>query len=143
MRRTAVSTLMALALTQSMAFPCEVGVDPKLLLRPPSVFYPDGPLPIVRNGSNAPEMLVHVYSSSALQDGVQRIYAFWGPCRRQAFGREIIRVKTRTTMHPGELYFIVPQYRETATGLAPIGVGWALRRATRKEENQYQTCRWS
>ena len=58
--------------------------------------------------------------SSVIGNGVQRIVVYSGPCRLEAFGRYIVRVETTHPLGSGELYFIVPQDRETANGLVPI-----------------------
>ena len=139
LRALLIQTAVLALLAQSAVSACEHGVNPKLLPRPP-VDSGYGLLHVVSSGSNAPEMLVHVYASSPLQGGVQRVYAYQGPCQREAYARMVMRVKTDTVLHPGDLYFIVPLDRTTPTGI--IHNGWALRRATPHEETQFATCHW-
>ncbi len=134
--RTAVLTMLA----QSAVSACGHEVDPKLLPRPAAdLGY--GLLRVVSSGSNAPEMLVHLYAASRpVRNGIERVYAYQGPCQREAYARAVMRVMSDPMLHPGDLYFIVSQDRVTATHV--IHYGWALRRATSHEQTQFKTCHW-
>jgi hypothetical protein len=138
LRNRFVAAFLALSLAPSATFGCAVGVNPKLLLKPPTVDpYGSGPLPIVSLGKNAPEMLIHVYSASSMHDGVQRVSGYRGPCRLEAFGRASMKVKAEAPVRVGDLFFIVPK------APPPSYEGWALRRATPQEEAEFQSCHWS